>query len=135
MSELIEDPYLRAEANRAAGPGPDEAVGVVPTANLENEEEFELYMAMMEREQLRVCPYGPLTKEEQAAVDSYEQYQIESAAEYEAAEAAGGRTICPECGERSVVHSSVITLGYEGHPGAERSAYEQCEKCDYRDLA
>jgi predicted nucleic-acid-binding Zn-ribbon protein len=54
--------------------------------------------------------------------------------EYEAEQAAGGRTVCPNCGNRSVTHRSVITLGYEGHPGAEYSDFAKCERCDYAEL-
>jgi hypothetical protein len=67
---------------------------------------------------------------------AYDEAMIEAEAEYHAREAAGGRTICPECGQRSVVHHDTITLGYAGHPGAEHSDYAKCERdgCDYAAL-
>jgi hypothetical protein len=80
---------------------------------------------------------GPLTREQAEAEAAYERYCIEREEEHEAQERAGGRTICPACGNRSVRHSSVCTLGYPGHPGAEFSGYARCETpgCGYADLA
>lgn len=101
----------------------------------DDEAEFDLYVAIENRRQLLVCPFGPLTKVEQATVDAYEAHMIEAEEEHRAQEAAGGRTICPQCGQRSVVHGTAVTLGYAGHPGAEYSGTEQCERCDYKDLA
>lgn len=77
---------------------------------------------------------GPLTSAQQDEVDAYEAYQEESALEYEAQQAAGGRTICPQCGNRSVKHRAVCTLGYPGHPGAEFSDFASCERCDYMEV-
>jgi len=99
-----------------------------------HDDELELYLAIMDRLNLSVCGFGPLTREEQEIVDAYERYNEECEAEYEAQQAAGGRTICPNCGERSVKHRSVITLGYAGHPGAEYSNLAECERCNYREL-
>ena len=63
------------------------------------------------------------------------RFQEESMREYEAQEKAGGRTICPRCGERSVRDSLVATLG-GGLPGSEYSVYYKCERdeCDYAEL-
>jgi hypothetical protein len=68
------------------------------------------------------------------AVDSYHAYCVAAEAEYEAARAAGGRTICDGCGQRAVVARDVITLGYAGHPGAEVSVYRKCESCGRGEL-
>lgn len=54
--------------------------------------------------------------------------------EEDARVAAGGREICPDCGERAVKSQDVCTLGYPGHPGAEFSVYRTCENCDYKEL-
>lgn len=64
------------------------------------------------------------------------RYHEEMEVEHLAQLAAGGRTICPNCGERSVRGRDVYTLGYAGHPGAEISVYECCERdnCDYASL-
>jgi hypothetical protein len=69
----------------------------------------------------------------EALVAEREYYEA-MAADFEAEQAAGGRTICPQCGNRSVTHRTVVTLGYEGHPGAEYSDLASCERCDYREL-
>jgi hypothetical protein len=67
---------------------------------------------------------------------SYERHCEEALAEFEAQQAAGGRTVCPSCSHRSVVHHDVITLGYAGHPGAEHSDYGKCEReeCGHAEL-
>ena len=101
-------------------------------------EPTELELALYDRMATLGWGYvGPLTQEQAAALASYEAYQAESEAEYEAQQRAGGRTVCPQCGNRSVKHSTVCTLGYPGHPGAEMSGYAQCltDGCDYADLA
>ena len=66
-----------------------------------------------------------------------EQRAWEARALEEAARAAaGGKEICPNCGDRSVKSSDVCTLGYPGHPGAEFSVYRKCvnERCDFAEL-
>jgi hypothetical protein len=78
---------------------------------------------------------GPLTKEQAELEDAYEAYLEEIKAQ----DAAGGRTICPQCGRRTVTHTTVTTLGYRGHPGEERSDFARCmspeKDCDWADLA
>lgn len=98
-------------------------------------EPTELEWAIMDRTNHALPAVGPLTAEQQQQLDAYERYQDESAAEYEAEQAAGGRTICDQCGERSVVHRTVCTLGYVGHPGADYSDLATCERCGWEDLA
>jgi hypothetical protein len=98
------------------------------------QEPSDLELAIVDRIQLNVCPFGPLTLEQHEAVESYEQYMQESYAEHLAEEAAGGRTICQQCGNRSVTHRSVVTLGYAGHPGAEYSDLGSCEECGFVEL-
>lgn len=95
----------------------------------------DLDLAILDRRHLGVCAYGPLTRDEHDAEVAYERYCDEASAEYDAMRAAGGRTICPQCGRRTVKHGTAVTLGYEGHPGAEHSSTEECESCDYKDLA
>ena len=130
MSNIINDPEGEWAAERGI-----QLPDVGHALTHDDQDEFDLYMSMEGRRQLLVCPFGPLTKIEQATVDAYEAHMVEAEKEYEAQQAAGGRTICPQCGQRSVTHSSVVTLGYAGHPGAEWSEYKQCESCDYKDLA
>jgi hypothetical protein len=91
--------------------------------------------AILDRQHMQVCPYGPLTQAEQNSVDAYEFFMMEEEKEHDAFMRAGQRSVCPKCGKRAVKHGSAITLGYAGHPGAESSATEECENCDYRDLA
>lgn len=76
---------------------------------------------------------GPLTMKQAIKEAEYERWESEQLAEYEAQEAAGGRTVCPDCGERSVLSRSVLTYG-TGAPGSEYSGLYECERCDYRDL-
>jgi hypothetical protein len=97
-------------------------------------EEYERQESMQFRRSMGFPPIGPLTLEQSVTARKYEQYMLEQIEEHEAQDRAGGRTICPQCGERSVKHSTVLTLGYEGHPGAEYSGYAECEKCDYKEL-
>lgn len=99
-------------------------------------EPTDLDLAILDRLQMRLPAIGPLTLDQQESVEAYERYCEEMAAEYEAQEAAGGRTICPECGNRSVKHRSVVTLGYAGHPGAEWSDLAECERdeCAYVEI-
>jgi predicted nucleic-acid-binding Zn-ribbon protein len=63
------------------------------------------------------------------------RYEEDMEREFEAQEAAGDRTVCPKCGERSVVDGLVATLG-GGLPGSEYSVYYKCERddCDYEEL-
>lgn len=97
-------------------------------------EPSDLDYAIAARGMLNVCLFGPLTLAEQESVESYERHMEEAALEHEAEQAAGGRSICPECGNRSVTHRSVLTLGYVGHPGSEYSSLAECENCDYREI-
>lgn len=64
------------------------------------------------------------------------RYHEASFKEHQEAMAAGGRTICPQCGQRSVKDDTVCTYGYSGHPGADYSAFYECENenCDYKSL-
>lgn len=94
----------------------------------------DLHAAMMERYHLHVTEFGPLTREEQALVTSYEEHFLEQEKENEEFMRTG-RTVCPKCGERSVKHGSAYTVGWRGHPGAEQSAILECEKCDYKEMA
>jgi len=94
----------------------------------------ELDYAIASRLMLNVVAIGPLTLDEHESVEAYERHQLEAAEEDEAEQRAGGRTICPACGERSVTHRAVYTLGYEGHPGAELSDLASCERCEYREV-
>jgi hypothetical protein len=64
----------------------------------------------------------------------HRRFNEECEREYDAARAAGGRTICPACGQRSVVHSTVCTYGIPGHAGSEFSDYGRCENCDHAEL-
>lgn len=66
----------------------------------------------------------------------YRRYCEESEREYEAQMAAGGREICPDCGERSVVSDTVLTYGVRSNPNSEYSVYRRCERdtCDYSAL-
>lgn len=79
---------------------------------------------------------GPLTARQAEGMSSWEDYCERMVAEFDAQEAAGGRTICPDCGERSVVHATVLTYG-TGAAGSEYSGLATCERtgCGYRDLA
>lgn len=97
-------------------------------------EPTDLELRMHERLCIGLVTFGPLTATEQDKKDSYYQYCAEAEAEEQARIAAGGRTICPTCGERSVKSSAVIMLGYAGHPGAEYSTMYECERCDYREI-
>lgn len=97
-------------------------------------EPSDLEYAIAERVMLNVCPFGPLTLDEHESVRAYEQHHEESEAEYEAQHRARGRTICPQCGERSVTHRSVLTYGHASHPESEYSDLASCERCDYRAL-
>jgi hypothetical protein len=97
-------------------------------------EPSEMDWMIMERQQHGLPGIGPLTKDQQESMDSYERWQEEQAAEYEAQEAAGGRTICPECSQRKMVWKTVCTYGYWGHPGADYSAYGCCENCGHEEL-
>jgi C4-type Zn-finger protein len=68
---------------------------------------------------------------------AYLRHMADMEAEEKARVEAGGRTICPGCGERSVVSGVAKTIGVpgRGHPGDEYSATYSCENCDYRDMA
>lgn len=65
---------------------------------------------------------------------AYERAMIEMQAESEAEERAGGRAICPNCGERKFKSHEAVTLGYAGHPGAEISVYRRCENCNHTEM-
>lgn len=99
-------------------------------------EPTELEEAIMCRVMMGQPPVGPLTLAQVEEEEAYTRYYEEMEREQEAQDAAGGRTICPECGHRSVTHRGVVTLGYRGHPGAEESTLYKCERegCDYAEL-
>ena len=78
---------------------------------------------------------GPLTHQQAASWSSWERYQAECQAEYKARMEAGGKSVCPECKQRTVKHRDVCTIGYPGHPGAEWSDFSECTSCGWRDLA
>jgi UDP-N-acetylmuramyl tripeptide synthase len=78
---------------------------------------------------------GPLTRDQTDAEQSFEAYMEECSREHEAQLAAGGRMICPKCGERAMRDRTVCTYGYPGHPGADYSALYECDNCDYKDMA
>lgn len=97
-------------------------------------------LAVMDRQMLNVCPFGPLTRDEYDSVVAYEQYQMESVAEYERLEAmprCQGRPAvaenseCDSCGKvKDVVYGqTACTLGYPGHPGAEFTEFRICGDC------
>lgn len=94
----------------------------------------ELDWMMLDRQQHGLVPVGPLTADQQESMDAYDRYNEEQFAEHEAQEAAGGRTICEECGLRLVVHRTVCTYGYPGHPGADYSDYGRCEGCGHEEF-
>lgn len=75
-----------------------------------------------------------MTVTDQERQDAYDAHCLAQEQDYAEEQAAGGRTICPQCGKRSVTHRSVVTLGYAGHPGAEYSDLAKCESCDYREV-
>jgi hypothetical protein len=64
----------------------------------------------------------------------YRRWEEEIEREEEARMRAGGRTVCPVCGKRAVVHQTVCTYGYTGHPGADYSDYGKCENCGHEEL-
>ena len=97
-------------------------------------EPTDLEYAMWDRQSHGLVAVGPLTQEDQERQDAYDSWCEEQGREDEALDAAGGRTICPQCGNRSVTHRSVVTLGYAGHPGAEYSDLAECESCDYKEV-
>lgn len=102
------------------------------------DEPSELELAIMDRGQIIGFPaIGPLTEEQFNIEKSFLDYMEESQAEHEAYVAAGCRSVCPKCGERSVKTSTVCTYGYWGAAGADYSALEECgnKDCDYKDLA
>jgi hypothetical protein len=107
-----------------------------PTVDDSGWDEYYAQWARAERHMLGVVEIGPLTMIEQEKVSAYEQHMIEQEKEHEAQDAAGGRTICPACGNRSVTHRGVYTLGWEGHPGAEMSDFAKCETptCGYAEV-
>jgi ribosomal protein L32 len=96
-------------------------------------EPTDLEWAIASRGMMALPAIGPLTLEQEKGVEAYDRYHEEQEEEYRLQEAAGGRTVCPGCGHRSVRHRLVYTLGYAGHPGAEQSDYEACERdeCSY----
>jgi hypothetical protein len=104
--------------------------------NMNMYEPTDLDLYMMERASLRVCVFGPLTRDEHEMIERYEAHMEAEERENDAYMAAGRRSICPKCGERSVRDSAVVTLGYAGHPGAEWSQMYECENsnCDYKDM-
>lgn len=59
----------------------------------------------------------------------YRRYHEEMEREEEAYIAAGYRHICPECGVRAAKDGTACTYGYPGHPGADYTAYLNCEAC------
>lgn len=98
------------------------------------EQELELELAIAARCMLNLVPFGPLTADEADAEERYLRYCEERETDYQEELAAGGRTVCPQCGHRSVTHRSVVTYGYEGHPGADYSDLASCERCDYKEI-
>ena len=119
---------LRAAVTGRIAAGLAEPICEVPAPYTE----FEIMQ--LERVAQGQPPVGPLTRAQHEDELAYAQYMAESLAEYEARDAAGGRTICDRCGERKMVWRSVCTLGYPGHPGAEMSEYGKCENCGQEEL-
>ena len=99
-------------------------------------EPTDLEWAIADRLMMALPAIGPLTLAQHEGVLAYERYHEEMEEEERLRETAGGRTVCPDCGHRSVRHRLVYTLGYAGHPGAEQSDYVACERseCSYADV-
>lgn len=91
-------------------------------------------LAILDRLCLGVTGFGPLTQDEQSRVDAYEKHMAEEDAEYEARRLAGGRMVCPKCGNRSVKERAVLTYGTPNNVNSEYSMLTECEKCDYSAL-
>lgn len=83
--------------------------------------------ALIGRKAQGLPPVGPLTRAQHKSELAYEAWCEECAAENEARSKAGGRTICPECGNRSVKHQTVCTYGRPGVEGSDFSDYGKCE--------
>ena len=97
-------------------------------------EPTDIQLAIMERGSLGLTLFGPLTQAEAEREASYVKYMEESQAEEDARVKAGGRSVCPECGERAVVSSTVLTYGHAAHPEAEYSVLLKCENCGWTEL-
>lgn len=99
------------------------------------ERRLELELSMLERRSMGLPPIGPLTQSEAAHEEAYTAYCRESEREEEARVRAGGRTICPACGQRSLKSRTVATLG-GGLPNSEYSELYTCERaaCGYEAL-
>lgn len=76
--------------------------------------------------QLEPMEHGPLTEEEAA----HERYYEEMEQEEQAARAAGGLRICPDCGERSVRVHTRATRQY----GGGTDTFYDCERCEYAEV-
>jgi hypothetical protein len=71
---------------------------------------------------------GPLTKDQQDGVDSYEEYMVEVEREFDAQDKAGGREICPGCGWRTLkFQGDVCTYGVPSNPNSEYTSLSVCE--------
>jgi hypothetical protein len=92
-------------------------------------------LMVMERQSMGFPAIGPLTQAQYEQQVAYDVYCEESEREHLACQAAGGRTICPMCGERQVVHTAVRTYGTPNHPESEYSDFAKCGHCGHEELA
>ena len=82
---------------------------------------------------------GPAAVHDVASELLYERHMIEVEAEQRRLDklprVSGSRAVresgtCEQCGKTAVLYERVAyTLGYEGHPGAEQTAFQLCASC------
>jgi hypothetical protein len=89
--------------------------------------------AMCERWSLGVVPFGPLTRDEVAAVEAYERHCEDQEREEREAAHSGGLRICPACERRAVRITYQPTRAYGGGTNTHYACVRA--ECGFEDVA
>lgn len=109
----------------------------MPINRLDEDQSMDMWLFL--QEQHNITGYGgyrPLTERQHEDMLAYEVWLIAQDVEYAEFLAAGRRSVCPSCGERSVIESIVITYGHASGAWCERSTLYRCESesCKWNSL-
>jgi DNA-directed RNA polymerase subunit M/transcription elongation factor TFIIS len=102
---------------------------------LDEDQSMEMWLFL--QEQHNITGYGgyrPLTERQHEDMLAYDVWLLSQDVEHALWLAAGCRSVCPKCEQRSVTTSTVITYGHARSAHSECSTFYRCESCDWQAL-